>query len=103
MRGLSNGVHGAGWSSPEILRGGQSGTPADVYSYRVRGFSVCALVIVPIRRRRSCPRSIFACLSACLQVSLWELFTRRLPWEGMAPLQVSTVSCSLHDPRDASR
>jgi len=42
-------------------------------------------------------------LSACLQVCLWELFTRRLPWEGMAPLQVSTVARSLHGPRDASR
>jgi len=41
---------------------------------------------------------VSVCLSACLQVCLWELFTRRLPWEGMAPLQVSTVSRSLHGP-----
>jgi len=37
---------------------------------------------------------VSVCLSACLQVCLWELFTRRLPWEGMAPLQVSTVARS---------
>jgi len=51
MWGLSTVWRGAGWSSPEMLRGDQSGTPADVYSYGVRGFSVCVPVIVPIRWR----------------------------------------------------